>query len=298
MNYISTPTNITVTEDRDNKNRATVIIEPCYPGYGITIGNALRRALLSSLPGAAVIAFKVKGVQHEFSTLAGVKEDIVELMMNLKQLRLKVASEEPVELLLSAKGEKPVTAGDIKKNADVEIINPDLVICNLTEKSAVLEMKIWVARGIGYVPTEEQKEVEPEVGVIQIDALYSPVERVGFKKENVRVGERTDYDKLMLDIETDGSLTPKEAVEQAAAILVEQFTFMASGEEIESIETVKENKEKANEEGRGIEKETKGKEEKIADESDVGVEDQVTKQDTGKKEEDKPKKKRGRPKKS
>lgn len=225
MEKISLPAKIDIKEGDSNQGIAT--IQPCYPGYGMTIGNALRRVLLSSLPGAAVIAFKIKGVQHEFSTVPGIKEDLIEIMMNLKQLSLKVHSEEPIELTLEAKGSKKVKAGDIKKNSSVEVVNKDLVICNLTEKNAELEMKIWVERGLGYIPVEEKKDEKSEIGAIQIDAVYTPIQKVGLSRENVRVGERTDYDKLILDIETDGTITVNEAIEQAAKTLVEQFECVA-----------------------------------------------------------------------
>lgn len=290
MKKIPLPTKIIITEDKEDKNKAIITIEPCYPGYGVTIGNALRRVLLSSLLGAAVIAFKIKGVQHEFSTVPGIKEDLVEIMLNLKQIRLKVFSEEPVELSLNIKGEKKVTAQDIERNSDVEIINPNLTICHLTDKNASLEMKIWVAQGLGYVTVEEQKDAKPEIGVIQVDAFYSPIKKVGFKKENVRVGERTDYDKLTLDIETDGTITPKEAVEKVAAILVEQFSFIASGGEVGEVEEQEIEQENKNEE----------KQEEAGDKTDIKSEKvgHNEKETTKKLEEERPKKKRGRPKKS
>ncbi len=201
-------------------------IEPLHHGYGTTIGNALRRVLLSSLPGAAVTAMKVKGAQHEFSALNGIKEDVLDIMLNLKKLRLKVHSEEPVVLKLSAKAMGEVTAADITANADVDIINPDLVLATITEKGAHFEMEITVSRGRGFLPTEERESAPTEIGVIAIDAMFSPVRTVGLKVENTRVGEITNYDKLLMTIATDGSITPQQAVEQATKILLNHFTWV------------------------------------------------------------------------
>ncbi|MBU4331533.1 DNA-directed RNA polymerase subunit alpha [Patescibacteria group bacterium] len=296
MQKIPLPKNINVEEDKENKNHAIVTIGPCYPGYGTTIGNALRRVLLSSLPGAAVTAFKVKGAPHEFSTIPGVKEDVVDIMLNLKQLHLRVFNEEPVELNLNVKGEKPVKACDISKNSDVEIINQNLVICHLTDKNVKLEMKIWVEPGRGYVPVDEKRDVKPEIGVIQIDAFYSPIEKVGFRKENVRVGERTNYDKLILDIETDGTITPEGAVLEAGKILVEQFSFVASDGKVEE----------KKEDEQGISEEVDvPKEEKVEDSETAGEDEEAKEEKQEENQEEKPaspsqgepKKKRGRPKK-
>ncbi|MFZ2682175.1 MAG: DNA-directed RNA polymerase subunit alpha [Patescibacteria group bacterium] len=201
-------------------------IEPLHHGYGTTIGNALRRVLLSSLPGAAVTAMKIKGAQHEFSALNGVKEDVLDIMLNLKKLRMKLHTEEPVVLKLSVKKEGEVTASEIEANADVEIVNPDLVIATLTDKSASFDLEITVSRGRGFLPTEEREEAPTEIGVIAIDAMFSPVRAVGLKVENTRVGEITNYDKLLMTIATDGSITPQEAVEQATKILLNHFTWV------------------------------------------------------------------------
>jgi DNA-directed RNA polymerase subunit alpha len=210
----------------DKPNEVLLTIEPLHHGYGTTIGNALRRVLLSSLPGAAVTAMKVKGAQHEFSALNGVKEDVLDIMLNLKKLRLKVHSEEPVVLKLSVKKEGEVTAADIDANADVEIVNPELVLATITDKSAGFDMEITVSRGRGFLPTEEREEAPTEIGVIAIDAMFSPVRTVGLKVENTRVGEITNYDKLLMTIVTDGSITPQEAVEQATKILLNHFTWV------------------------------------------------------------------------
>ena len=211
----------------EREHEAVLTIEPLHHGYGTTVGNSLRRVLLSSLPGAAVTAMKIKGVQHEFSAVTGVKEDVLEIMLNLKMLRMKVHSEEPVTLKLTANAVGEVTAADITPNSDVEIMNKDLVICTLTD-SIAFDMDITVSRGRGYLPTEEREHATTEIGVIAIDALYSPVRQVGIKVENTRVGEITNYDKLMLTILTDGTVTPQEAVEHATKILLNHVTWIQS----------------------------------------------------------------------
>ncbi|MEK7459124.1 MAG: DNA-directed RNA polymerase subunit alpha [Patescibacteria group bacterium] len=211
----------------ERAHEAVLTIEPLHHGYGTTVGNSLRRVLLSSLPGAAVTAMKIKGVQHEFSAVTGVKEDVLEIMLNLKMLRMKVHSEEPVTLKLTANAVGEVTAADITPNSDVEIMNKDLVICTLTD-SIAFDMDITVSRGRGYLPTEEREHATTEIGVIAIDALYSPVRQVGIKVENTRVGEITNYDKLMLTILTDGTVTPQEAVEHATKILLNHVTWIQS----------------------------------------------------------------------
>ncbi len=207
-------------------NEATLTIEPLHHGYGTTVGNALRRVLLSSLPGAAVTAMKIKGVQHEFSTVPGVKEDVLDIMLNLKKLRMKVHSDEPVVLKLNVSKAGDVTAAMIEPNADVDIANPDLAFATITEDGAVLDMEITVSKGRGYVPTEERERPTTEIGVIAIDALFSPVSNVGFRVENTRVGEITNYDKLIMSITSDGTITPQEAVEQSTKILQNHFTWI------------------------------------------------------------------------
>lgn len=201
-------------------------IEPLHHGYGTTVGNALRRVLLSSLPGAAVTTMKIKGVQHEFSTVAGVKEDVLDIMLNIKKLRMKVHSEEPVTLKLVTNKEGAVTAAAFEKNADVEIANPDLVLATITDGKSNFDMEITVSRGRGYVPTEERDSAPTEIGVIAVDAMFSPVRNVGFRVENTRVGEVTNYDKLIMNITTDGTVTPQEAVEQATKILLNHFSWV------------------------------------------------------------------------
>jgi len=215
-----------VTSDQVSGNRARIIIEPCYPGYGTTLGNALRRVLLSSLPGAAVTAVKISGVDHEFSTIPGVKEDVVDLLLNIKQLRLKVHSAEPVKFKLKVTGEMEVTAGEITGNSDVEVKNPELHLATLTDKKANLEIEFTAQQGRGYVTVESRDKERLDIGTIAVDAIYTPVRRVGYTVENVRVGQMTNYDKLTLDVETDGSLAPLEAVKQSARILIDHFSVV------------------------------------------------------------------------
>lgn len=222
ISHIPAPHSVTYTDKKNNTTEVT--IEPCYPGYGITLGNALRRVLLSSLSGAAVTAISIDGVQHEYDAIEHVKEDIVQIMTNLKKLRMTCHSNEPVTLELSAKGEKVVTAADIKKNADVEVSNKDLVIATLTDKKASFSMRITVQKGVGYEPVEERVVEKKEIGTIQIDALYSPIQNIGFRIENVRVGQRTDYEKVVLTITTAGTMSARDAVMQAIEILQEQFS--------------------------------------------------------------------------
>ncbi|TAL19681.1 DNA-directed RNA polymerase subunit alpha [Patescibacteria group bacterium] len=211
-----------------SRHEAVLVAEPFFQGYGMTVGSALRRVLLSSLPGAAITAVKIKGVQHEFSTLPQVKEDVLEIILNLKMVRLKSFSAEPVRLRLAVKGEKEVTAGDIQATSDVEIANPKLHLATLTDKNAELEMEVLVERGRGYLPTEERGKEKKELGLIAVDALFSPVINVGIRVENVRVGEITNYDKLILTVETDGTITAKQAIEESSRVLINHFNLFGS----------------------------------------------------------------------
>ncbi len=198
-------------------------IEGLYTGYGLTIGNALRRTLLSSLPGAAVTQVKIKNVPHEFTTLPGVKEDFVEISLNFKNLRFRLMSDEPQVLTLKAKGEKTVTGADIVLNSQISIINPEAVIATLTSKSAALEAEITIERGLGYSAVETRKVEKLPIGVIMIDAFFSPVKRVNYDVENMRVGESTTYNRLKVEIETDGSISPSSALHKASNILKDHF---------------------------------------------------------------------------
>lgn len=223
---ITLPDKFELIPDAEDKNQATLVVEPCFPGYGVTLGNALRRVLLSSLPGAAVTAVKVKGVSHEFSTITGVKEDVVDIILNLKLVRVKMYEAGPVALELSIKGAKKVTAGDIKCPSSVEIMNKDLVLFEMTDKQAHVELTLWVEQGKGYVPVEARTKEHPEIGVIAVDAIFTPIKNIGYRIDNVRVGQRTDYDKLTMNIKTDGTLTPGEAVKTASTILMEHFGLL------------------------------------------------------------------------
>lgn len=211
------------------KNSALIGIKGLYPGYGITIGNALRRVLLSSIPGAAITTVKIEGVLHEFSTLPGVLEDMVELTLNLKQVRVQMFTSEPQELILEAKGEGEVKAGDIKTPANCKIVNPELHIATLTDKKAQLKIVMKVEKGIGFVPAEEIRKKSSESNVIFLDAIFSPIKKVNFEIENMIVGGRTDYNFLKLYIETDGTIDPLDAYNQAIEILMKQLSIIKLG---------------------------------------------------------------------
>ena len=225
----------TVSEDA---RRGVFEVEGLYAGYGLTIGNSLRRALLSSLPGAAVTYIKIKNASHEFSTLPGLKEDLIELTLNFKKLRFEMHTDEPQTLLLKSKGIGTVTAGDIEGNADVAVVNKDEVIANLTTKDADLEIEVTVERGMGYSAVESRKAEKLTVGLIGVDAFFSPVTKVNFTADNMRVGDRTDYNKLHLEIETDGTISPSKALSDTATILKDHFEKFLSLE-VKSFEVEK-----------------------------------------------------------
>lgn len=208
-------------------NRATFNVEPLYPGYGMTLGNSLRRVLLSSLGGAAVTAVKIDNVSHEFSTIKGVKEDVVEMLLNLKKIRFRVFSDEPQFLILAKSGKGQVKASDIKTTSDAEIVNGDQVIATLDDDKTKFGMEIKVEKGRGYVPVESREGEKLEVGMIAVDAIYSPVSRVRYNVEHTRVGQATDLDRLVIEIETDGTVAPEDALSQAAQILVDHFSVVA-----------------------------------------------------------------------
>ncbi|MCL4404985.1 MAG: DNA-directed RNA polymerase subunit alpha [Patescibacteria group bacterium] len=222
--------NIKINTVSEGASKGVFQVEGLYRGYGTTIGNALRRVLLSSLPGAAITRFKVKGVGHEFTTVPGVLEDVVEIGLNLKQVRFKFFANEPQVLVLSVKGEKEVTAADIKSTTEVQVQNPDLHIATLTSKIAELDMEITVEKGLGYVPVEAQKAEKLSIGTIALDAIYSPVKNVNFSVENMRVGEYTDYNRLTLEIETDGTVSPSDALHKAANVLLDHFSKISAME--------------------------------------------------------------------
>jgi DNA-directed RNA polymerase subunit alpha len=227
--YVSSSVTIkTVSEDAKN---GVFEIEGLYAGYGLTVGNALRRALLSSLPGAAVTEIKIKNVPHEFSTLPGLKEDIVELALNFKKLRFRMHVDEPQVLALKVKGEATVTAGDIEVNSNVEIVNPEEVLGTLTAKDAELDIEVKVERGLGYVPVEARKtEGRLPIGTIAVDAIFTPVEKVNYTIDDMRVGDRTDYNRLHLEITTDGTVSPSSALHKASNILKDHFEKVSAVE--------------------------------------------------------------------
>ncbi len=230
--HIHTPTLGNITDHNDTS--ATFTVEPLHPGYGMTLGNSLRRVLLSSIAGAAVTGFRIQGVSHEFTTVKGVKEDVVAIMMNLKNIRFKVYSDEPQTLTLSKKGKGVVKAKNIETNADVEIVNPDQIICTIDDEKASLSMELVIETGRGYRPLDETGSGRKLSDMIMLDALFTPVLRVRYKVENTRVGQMTDLDKLLLTVDTDGSITPREAFEEAAAILVNQYTALAGQTRVEA----------------------------------------------------------------
>lgn len=215
-----------VKQEKAIGNTATFVVEPLSPGFGLTMGNAIRRVLLSSLNGAAITSIRIEGVSHEFSTIKGIKQDVVDIILNLKQVRIKLEGAESQVIILESKSGKKITAGDFKCPTGVKILNKDLEIADVTGHGKLL-LEATIERGRGYIPTETRKEEKLPIGVIAIDAAYSPVKRVNFSTENTRVGKMTDFDKLILDIETDGSISPQEAMEQASAILVDHFSVIS-----------------------------------------------------------------------
>jgi DNA-directed RNA polymerase subunit alpha len=221
-----------VSEEAD-ENRGVFVIEPLDRGFGYTFGNSLRRVLLSSLEGAAVSAVKIEGVAHEFTTLPGVREDVTDIILNLKNLICRLHGDSPeIEVYVAKKGAGPVTAADIEAPADLEILNPELELANLDNKGK-LEMTLTIGRGRGYVPAELNRGPETTIGVIPIDSIFSPVRRVAYQVEAARVGQRTDYDKLVLDVTTDGSIEPREAIAQGAEILIRQLAIFTDIDKIE-----------------------------------------------------------------
>ncbi|MBM3257416.1 MAG: DNA-directed RNA polymerase subunit alpha [Candidatus Liptonbacteria bacterium] len=228
---------ITVKTVSEESKKGVFEIEGLFAGYGLTVGNALRRALLSSLEGAAVTEFKVKNAPHEFSTLPGVKEDLMELLLNFKRLRFRMHATEPHVLLLKAKGERVVTAADIEADAEVELMNPEEVIAHFTSKDAEFDIELKVERGMGYSPVESRKaQGRLPIGTIAVDALFTPVTRVNYTVENMRVGERTDYNKLHLEIETDGSISPSQALLQSFSLVKDHFEKAGSLVAVQSFE--------------------------------------------------------------
>jgi DNA-directed RNA polymerase subunit alpha len=214
----------------DARRRAVFVAEPLERGFGMTLGNSLRRVLLSSLQGAAVTSIKIEGVLHEFSSLAGVREDVTDIVLNVKQIALRMEGEGPKRLSLSATGPAEVTAGMIQTSGDIEVTNPDLVICHLDD-GATLNMELTADIGKGYVPSQANRPADAAIGLIPVDALYSPVRQVAYKVENTRVGQELDYDKLTLTVETDGTVAPEDALAYAARILQDQLQLFVHFDE-------------------------------------------------------------------
>ncbi len=230
---IPLPQKIKLIDKKENK--ACFEIEGLYPGYGITVGNSLRRVLLSSLEGAAVTQVKIRGIQHEFSTISGVMEDVIRILMNLKNMRFRMYSDEPQKAFLKIKGvekgkkERKVKGSDFEFPSQVELVNKDCHIATITKKDTELEMEIQIEKGIGYRPVEDvKKQKKTETGVIFVDAIFTPIKKVNYRVENMRVGERTDFDRLRIEITTDGTLTPEEAFVSACDILVAHFSLFSN----------------------------------------------------------------------
>jgi DNA-directed RNA polymerase subunit alpha len=234
-NIIQTPSLVKV--DDHSATSASFVIEPLHTGYGMTLGNSLRRVLLSSISGAAVTSFKIEGVTHEFTDVPGVKEDVVDVMLNLKGIRFRVYGGETQSLRIVKSGKGPVTAKDIETNADVEVVNPDHLIATIDDAKGKLTMDLTVEVGRGY-RTIEEGAARKASDMIALDAIFSPVLRVRYKVENTRVGQATDLDRLLLTVDTDGSITPQDAFEEASAILVNQYTALAGKTRVAAAEPV------------------------------------------------------------
>ena len=248
MEYTRFSEAVKVKRISENDREGIFEIEGLYTGYGLTLGNALRRTLLSSLPGAAITQVKIKGVEHEFSTIPGVMEDVVQISLNLKRIRFKFFAGEPQVLSLKVKGEKSVTAASIEINSQVQVVNSDAHIATLTSKSAELDMELTVEKGLGYVPVDSRKVEKLPIKTIALDAIFTPIHKVNFVVENMRVGDRTDFNRLKISLETDGTITPSSALHKAANILRDHFDKVSAieviGEEAAAPEAKEEKKEK------------------------------------------------------
>ena len=234
---ISLPKSPKLVEEKDNK--ASFIIEALYPGYGVTVGNALRRVLFSSLPGAAITQVKIKGVQHEFTTLSGILEDVITICLNLKKLRFNLHSDDAQQAILMVQGEGSARASDFKLPSQLELVNKELHIATLTDKKADLEIEILVEKGVGYEPHEMRGKEKLEIGQISLNAIYTPIRNVSYRVENMRVGERTDFDRLFITIETDGTTSPQEALIKASEILINHFSLIFQEKDVLLKEAVK-----------------------------------------------------------
>jgi len=230
-NNIILPSKPKIIQEKDSSG--VYEIDGFYPGYGHTLGNSLRRIILLSLPGAAITSVKIKGVSHEFSSIDGVKEDVINILLNLKNIRVKMLTDEPQILNLKVKGVKNVKAGDIDAPGQVEILNKDLHIASITDKNTELSIEMRVERGLGYVPKEVLQKDRVEIGAIALDASFTPIRRVNYEVENMRVGDRTDFNRLRIFIETDGTVSPKEALEISIQIMIKQLKAIVGFEEQE-----------------------------------------------------------------
>lgn len=255
MAEITLPTDIKISKQEQDENEATIKIEGCYPGYGITLANSLRRVLLSSLKGAAVTNYSIEGIDHEFSTIPNVIEDAIQIGLNLKQLRFKTFEEkggdEEYQLNLKVEGEKKVKAEEIQTPADIEIVNEDAHILTSTDEDTSLQMEINVATGLGLELSEDRKEEKLPIGTISVDSFYSPVRKVSYDIEEMRIGEKTNYNRIIMEIKTDGTITPSDAFQKAALILEEQFNYLQENKpepEAEKEEAKEEEEEKKKEE--------------------------------------------------
>lgn len=233
---IHNPTLASVTNH--TATSATFVVEPLHSGYGMTLGNSLRRVLLTSIEGSAITSFKIQGVTHEFTTVPGIKEDVVDIMLNLKNIRFQNITEDSVELRLQKKGKGEVTASDIKTTGDVEIVNPDILIATIDDAKTELVIDLVVEPGRGYRTIEESGEKRLHSDMIALDAIFSPVKRVRYGVEATRVGQITNLDKLSITIDTDGSISPEDAFEEAAAILINQYTALAGSTRVEAAPTL------------------------------------------------------------
>ena len=218
----------------EEENEGTYEIDGLYPGYGHTLGNSLRRIVLSSLPGAAIVSVKIEGAEHEFSTMEGLREDVVTILLNLKKLRFEIVTNEPQVVTVSVKGPKKISGADLTLPGQVRLLNPNSYICELTSKDASFEAEFHLERGLGYVPREAHKKDRVDIGEISVDAIFSPIRRVNYEVENMRVGDRTDFNRLRITIETDGTLSPRAALEQSIEVMVTQLRAIVGFREEES----------------------------------------------------------------
>src|SRR3989344_748499 len=230
------PSKPRIVEDGDFKG--VYEIDGLYPGYGYTLGNSLRRIILSSLPGAAITSVKIDGVDHEFSTISGVKEDVINILLNLKKVRIKLLTDEPQELRIKVKGVKEVTAKDIEVPGQAEVLSPDQHIASITDKSTTLDITMTVVKGLGYISKEEFQKEKVEIGTIALDAFFTPIRRVSYEVENMRVGDRTDFNRLRIFIETDGTVTAKDDLEKSIDMMIRQLKAIVGFKEEEIVEEV------------------------------------------------------------